>query len=338
MKAEIGKRQNANPKWIASCLVVCSALVLASLVSSLSARADDYPSRPIHIIVPFPPGGLNDNVIRTMQPYLAQKLGQPIVIENRPGASGIIGSDTVAKAKPDGYTLLVVASSHTVTPATHKKMPYDAAKSFAAVSLLMRDPLFFVVNSKVPAKTLGDFVNLAKKQPGKLNYATPGSASQSHFITELFDMQAGIKMVEVPYRGGAPAVLSLVSGQTQFAVLSAQLSVPHIKAGELRALATGGDRRTKLVPDVPTLIESGHPKTDAMQWVGMLAPAGTPKRVIDRLNATVHEVVGMSSVEKKFSALGITAAWTSPDEFQSLLASEVQRWREVGEKAGIAVH
>ncbi|HEU5017533.1 MAG TPA: tripartite tricarboxylate transporter substrate binding protein [Pseudolabrys sp.] len=312
--------------------------LFAFLFAAPPVRADDYPSRTIHVVVPFAAGGLNDNVIRTLQPYLSQKLKQTIVVENRSGASGIIGSEAVAKAAPDGYTLLVVASSHTVTPATRKHMPYDAVKSFAPVSLLMRDPLLFVVGKKVPAKTLADFVKLAKSEPGKLNYATPGSGSQAHFVTELFDMAAGIKMVEVPYRGGAPAVLSLVSGQTQFSALSQQLSVPHIKAGDLRALASGGSERSQQTPDVPTLAEAGYPKVDAMQWVGMLAPAGTPKPIIDKLNGVLRDVLGMAEVKSKFAKLGMTATSSTPEEFHKLLAEEVARWREVGRKAGIALH
>ena len=233
-----------------------------------AARADDYPSRAIRIIVPFPPGGLNDNVARIVQPYLSQKLGQPVVVENKSGASGIIGTDAVAKAAPDGYTLAVVASS------------------------------------KVQAKTLKDFVALAKTQPGKLTYATPGTDSQSHFVTELFDSRAGIKMVQVPYRGGAPSILSLISGETDFGVLSTQLSGPQIKAGKLVALASGGDARSPHFPDVPTLAESGYANFEALQWVGMLAPAKTPKDVISKLNGALRDILAMPEVKARFDAQG----------------------------------
>lgn len=313
----------------------CSAVLAAMFSVPVATHADQYPTRPIHIIVPFPPGGLNDNVARIVQPYLQTKLGQTVVVENRSGASGMIGSDFVAKAAPDGYTLLVVASSHTVTPATKITMPYEADRSFAAVGLMVRDPLLFVVGSAVPAKTLSEFVALAKAQPGKLTYATPGSASQSHFITELFGMQAGIKMLEVPYRGGAPVVLSLISGETQFAVLSAQLSGPQIKAGKLRALASGGKTRGGQTPDLPTLGEAGFPGMEALQWVGMLAPAGTPKSILTKLNMALRETLNTPEVEAKLAATGVTAAASSPEEFQALLTAEVKQWREVGQKAGI---
>lgn len=314
------------------------AAAVLSLPTAPAARADEFPSRVIHVVVPFPPGGLNDNVARIVQPYLQDKLGQTLIIDNRTGASGMIGSEAVAKAAPDGYTLLVVASSHTVIPATEKTMRYEADKSFAAIGLMIRDPLLFVVADEVPAKTLGEFVALAKKDPGKLNYATPGSSSQSHFVTELFDMKAGIKMTEVPYRGGAPAALSLIKGETQFAVLSTQLSAPQIKAGKIRAIASGGKTRSGHFPDLPTLSEAGYPGMEALQWVGMLAPAGTPAAIVAKLNKALNETLAMPEVERKLGATGMTAAQSTPEEFQALLTSEVQQWREVGKAAGIATH
>jgi tripartite-type tricarboxylate transporter receptor subunit TctC len=327
--------QSVTKKSIWACLALCFAVLATILTTSTIAHADQYPTRSIHIVVPFPPGGLNDNVARIVQPYLQTKLEQTIIVENRSGASGMIGSDFVAKAPPDGYTLLVVASSHTVTPATKLQMPYEADRSFAAVGLMIRDPLLFVVASAVPAKTLSEFVTLAKSQPSKLTYATPGSASQSHFITELFSMRAGIKMLEVPYRGGAPAVLSLISGETQFAILSEQLSGPQIKAGKLRALASGGKMRSDTKSDLPTLGEAGFPGMEALQWVGMLAPAGTPKDIIARLNEALRETLSTPEVQVKLAATGVTAAVSSPEEFQALLTAEVNQWREVGQKAGI---
>lgn len=320
---------------IANAFAVYAAVAAITLGLVAPSQAQDYPNRVIHVVIPFPAGGLNDNVMRVVQPYLQQKLGQTIVIDNRPGASGMIGSEAVARATPDGYTLLVVASSHTVVPATRNSMPYDADTSFAAVGLMVRDPLLFVVPSSLPVKTLAEFVALAKAQPGKLNYATPGSSSQSHFVTELFDMKAGIKMTEVPYRGGAPAALSLISGETQFGVLSTQLSVPQIKAGKLRAIASGGKARSAHFPDLPTLAESGFPGMEALQWVGMLAPAGTPKPVIARLNGALHDALTNPEVVKKLDATGMTADVTTPEEFQALLAAEVKQWREVGQEAGI---
>ena len=314
----------------------CAAILGTCLAPA--AQADTYPSRPIHIVVPFPPGGLNDNVVRIVQPYLQDKLGQTVIVENKPGASGMIGTASVAKAEPDGYTLLVVASSHTVAPATNAHMSFDTEHDLTAVSLLMRDPLLFVERSSLPAKTLKDFVALAKKDPGKLTYATPGTDSQSHFVTELFAERASIKLLQVPYRGGAPAVLSLISGQTDLAVLSTQLSAPQIKAGKLRPLASGGSERLAQFPDVPTLKEAGYPDVQALQWVGMLAPAKTPKEIVDKLNATLHEVLALAVVKQKFAAQGISATSSTPDEFQHLIASEIAQWKAVAKSAGIKPH
>lgn len=315
-----------------------AGLMAAFIAIPQAARAETYPSRTIRIIVPFPPGGLNDNVARIIQPYLSQKLGQSVVVENKSGASGIIGTDAVAKAAPDGYTLAVVASSHTVTPATNASMPFDTEHDLTAVSLLMRDPLLFVAGSKVKAKTLKDFVALAKAQPGKLTYATPGTDSQSHFVTELFDSRAGIKMVQVPYRGGAPSLLSLISGETDFGVLSTQLSGPQIKAGKIRALASGGAARGPPFPDVPTLAESGYPGLVALQWVGMLAPAKTPKDVIAKLNGALREVLAMPEVKARFDAQGITATSSTPEEFETLISSEIKQWKAVAAASGIKAH
>jgi tripartite-type tricarboxylate transporter receptor subunit TctC len=289
-------------------------------------------------VVPFPPGGLNDTVVRIIQPYLQQTLGQPVIIDNKPGASGMIGTEQVAKAAPDGYTLLVVASSHTVAPATNAHMAFDTENDLTPVSLLVRDPLMFVASAKAGTRTLADFVALAKSKPGKLNYATPGNDSQSHFVTELFDQRAGIGMVQVAYRGGAPAVLSLISGETDFGVLSMQLSEPQIKAGKLIPLASGGSQRTAQFPDIPTLAEAGYPQVEALQWVGMLAPAKTPAAVIAKLNATLRDVLASPDARQKLAAQGTTAAPTSPEAFQSLISTEIRQWKEVARSANIHPH
>lgn len=298
------------------------------------AQAQSYPNHVIRIVVPFPAGGLNDNIARIIQPFLQEELGQSVIIENRSGASGIVGTDFVAKSAPDGNTVAVVASSHTVTPATNAKLPYDTVRDFAAVGLLGRDPLLFIVGEKVPAKTLGEFVALAKSQPGKLNYSTPGTASQSHFVTELFDERAGIKMTELPYRGGAPAMLALLSGEAQFAVLSMQLSSPQIKVGKIRPLASGGRVRNAQFPDVPTLSESGFGGLEALQWVGMLAPAKTPKDVIAKLNGALQKILARPDVTQRFNAQNVTAVSSSPEEFQALIETEVKQWAAVAQRSG----
>jgi tripartite-type tricarboxylate transporter receptor subunit TctC len=313
---------------------LCGLVTLAAVgLLGHAAGAETYPSRIIRIVVPFPAGGLVDGVARIIQPSLQQALGQTIVIENRPGASGIIGTDAVAKAAPDGYTLLMVASSHTVTPATNAKLPYDIERDLSPVGLVVKDPLLFVVNNSVPAKTLAEFVALAKAEPGKLTYATPGTDSQAHLVTELFSQRAGIKMLEVPYRGGAPAVLALIAGETQFSVLSAQVSVPQIRSGAIRAIASGGASRTAQFPDLPTVAESGFPGFEAIQWVGMLAPPNTPKEIIERVNIELNRVLKDPDVISKLAVQGMTANGSSPEEFQKLISAEVKEWTEVARTA-----
>ena len=320
-------------KAILRVLIFASAVITSLGVAS---AADSYPNRLIRLIVPFPAGGLNDNVARVIQPSLQEELGQTIIIENRSGASGIVGTDTVAKSARDGYTLLVVASSHTVSPATNAKLPYDTERDFAPISLVVRDPLLFVVSNTVPANTLSEFIALAKSQPAKINYATPGPASQSHLVTELFSQRAGIKMLEVPYRGGGPAMLALISGEVQFAVLSTQLSAPHLQSGRVRAIASGGRTRDPHFPNLPTLNESGFPEMEALQWVGILAPAGTPNDIVTRLNAALRRILVKPDIVSKLAAQGLTAAASSPDEFKAMISAEIREWKDVAQKAGIS--
>lgn len=303
---------------------------------ALPAGAQTFPNRTIRLIVPFPPGGLNDTAARLLQPALEKALGQTVIIDNRPAASGIVGTDAVAKAEPDGHTLLMVASSHTVVPATNSKLPYDAERDFAPVIMVGRNPLLFVVNAKVGAKTLPEFVALAKAAPGKLNYATPGAASQSHLVTELFSQRAGIAMQHVPYRGGAPAITAMVAGDTQFTVISPLASMPQIEAGTLRALAAGSLKRDPQLPDLPTVAESGFPAFEAIQWVGLLTTAGTPKAIVDRLNAEVNRALGDPDLVRKLALQGIAPAGGTPEDFHKTIAAEIRNWTEVARAAKIS--
>ena len=222
-----------------------------AVTASLSAHAQTYPTQTVRMIVPFAPGGLNDTTARLLQPALEKALGQTVIVDNRPAASGIVGTDAVAKATPDGHSLLVVASSHAVVPATNPKVPYNIERDLAAIMLVSKNPFFFVVNSKVPAKTLQEFVALAKKEPNKYNYSSPGAAGHNHLVTALFSRRAGITLQHVPFRGGAPAIQSLIAGDTHFAVISPLAALPHIKAGTVRVLAAGGLERDPAVPRHP---------------------------------------------------------------------------------------
>jgi tripartite-type tricarboxylate transporter receptor subunit TctC len=300
-----------------------------------AAHAQSYPTHLIRIIVPFAPGGLNDTAARLIQPYLEKGLGQTVVVENRTGASGIVGTELVAKAAPDGHTLLMVASSYTVLPATSAVLPYDSERDLAPIALMGKNPLLFIVNAAVKARTLGEFVALAKANPGKFNYGTPGAASQTRFVAELWSARAGIKMQHIPYRGGAPAVQSVIAGQTEFSVLSPLVSLPHIEAGSLRALAVGSLGRYPQLPDVPTVAESGFPDFEAIQWVGLLTTAGTPKSVVDRLNAEVNKALKDSDLIAKLAQEGMLPAGGTSAEFAGLIATEIKNWRETAQAANI---
>jgi tripartite-type tricarboxylate transporter receptor subunit TctC len=310
------------------------AAALAALGAG-AAGAQNYPNRAIRLVVPFPAGGLVDTSARLLQPYLENSLGQPVIVENRPAASGIVGTETVAKAPADGYTLLLVASSYTVIPATTAKLPYDAERDLVPIGIVGKNPLFFVINAGLPARTLGEFVALAKARPGKLNYATPGAASQAMLITELFDQRAGITMQHIPYRGSAPAVMATVAGETQFTVVSPVTSLPQIRAGTLRALAAGSLARDEQFPDLPTVAESGFPNFEAIQWEGLLTTAGTPRDIVVRLNAELKRALRNPDLVAKLAVLGVSPGGGSPEEFQALISREIRSWTEIARAADI---
>ena len=299
------------------------------------ALAQGYPTHVVRIIVPFAAGGLNDTAARFIQPYLEKALGQSVIVENRAGASGIVGSEATARAAPDGHTLLMVASSYSVLPASTASLPYDSERDLAPIAEVGRNPLLFVVNSKVPARTLGEFVALAKASPGKINYATPGAATQTRFVTELWSRLAGIQLQHIPYRGGAPAVQAVVAGQTEFTVLSPLVSLPQIQAGNLRALAVGSLTRYAQLPDVPTVAESGFPGFEAIQWVGLLTTAGTPKPVIERLNAEVNKALKDPELIAKLAQEGMLPGGGSAADFGGLIAADIKNWKETGRAADI---
>jgi tripartite-type tricarboxylate transporter receptor subunit TctC len=316
----------------------CAKVGLAGLwimLAAGAAHAQSYPTHLVRIIVPFAAGGLNDTAARLIQPYLEKALGQTVVVENRPAASGIVGAEFVAKAAPDGHTLLMVASSYTVLPATAADLPYDSERDLTPIVLVGKNPLLFVVNAKVPARTLGELVALAKASPGKLNYATPGAATQTRFVTELWSARAGIKLQHIPYRGGAPAVQSVVAGQTEFTVLSPLVSLPQIAAGNLRALAVGSLARYPQLPDVPTVAESGFPDFEAIQWVGLLTTARTPKDVIDRLNTEVNKALKDPDLIGKLAQEGMLPGGGTSAEFRSVIATEIKNWKETARAADI---
>jgi tripartite-type tricarboxylate transporter receptor subunit TctC len=318
---------------LAAGLSAIAALCLACFASAASAQT--YPTHTVRLIVPFPPGGSNDVMARIIAPHLEQALGQPVIVDNRPAAAGQVGTDAVAKAAPDGHTLLLVASSHTVTPALNSKLPYNTEKDFAPISLINTNAMIFFVNPAVPAKTLKEFVELAKKEPGKFNYASPGVGSQTHLTIELLSRRHGIKLVHIPYRGGAPATLAMISGESQFTMLAPNVLFPHIEAGKLRPIASGAPKRHPRLPDVPTTAELGFPDIKAIQWVGILTTAGTPKPVVDRLSAELNRIVHRPDVVAALEQQGVTPTGSTPEEFAHLISTEIRQWTEVAKEANI---
>jgi tripartite-type tricarboxylate transporter receptor subunit TctC len=316
--------------------------ILGALVTALSvllvpalAAAQDYPAKPIRLIVPFPAGGSNDVMARIIAPHLEKALGQSVIVENRPAAAGQVGADAVAKSPPDGHTLLLIASSFTVTPALNSKLPYNTEKDFAPISLINTNAMIFFVNPKVPANTLKEFVELAKKEPGRYNYASPGVGSQTHLTIELLSRRTGIKLVHVPYRGGAPATQAMISGESQFTMLAPNVLFPHIEAGTLRAIASGAPKRHPRLPNVQTTAELGYPDIKGVQWVGVLTTAGTPKPVVERLNKELNRIIHLPDVAALLEKQGVTPTGSTPEEFRELIASEIKQWSEVAREANI---
>jgi len=319
---------------IRSRAVICCSLLVA-LASLFAMAAQAQSSGIIRIIVPFAPGGINDTAARLLQPYLEKALGQTVIVDNKPGATGIVGTDAVARAAPDGRTLVMVASSFTALPASTAKLPYDSLRDLTAVALVGQNPLLFIVNPKVKATTLGEFVALAKEKAGKLNYATPGAAGQNHLVAELFSQRAGIKMEQVPYRGGTPAVQAVIAGDVEFTVLSPLVSLPQIAAGHLRPLAVTSLARDPQLPDVPTVAEQGFPDFEATQWVGLLTAARTPPDVVARLNAEVNKALQEPELIAKLAQLGMSPGRGTPAEYGARIAREIASWQEVARAAGI---
>jgi tripartite-type tricarboxylate transporter receptor subunit TctC len=318
---------------VARQVVIWSTLVLVCLAIGApptpTPTADNYPNRPIRIVVPSTAGSAQDILVRLLQPDLEKSLGQPIVVDNRSGASTTIGADAVARALPDGYTLLVAPTTLTVDTALSAQLPYDVERDFAPITLLVKNPLLLAVNAKICVHTPMELVALAKAAPGKFNYATPGTGSQAHLLIELWSARAGIKMQHIPYRGGAAAALSVATGETDLVLLSPIAIRSHVESGAVRLLATGGLIRDPQLGDLPTMAESGFPNFEAVQWIGLLAPAGTPEGIVGKLNGEVNRALRQPDLAAKLADQGTMAAGGSPEEFRELIASEVRNWKDV---------
>jgi tripartite-type tricarboxylate transporter receptor subunit TctC len=304
--------------------------LVAALVCSLTACAafaQPYPSKPIRVILGFPPGSAGDTMVRLVGQKLTEAWGQPIIVDSKPGASGNIAAELLVKSQPDGYTLLYFPAALATNPSLFPKVPYDLTKDFTPIALLGKFPLVMIVNPSVPARSVADAVALAKSKPGALNYASIGNASPPHLAGELFNQLAGVKMVHVNYKGSTPAQTDLISGQVQVMFDTAASAIPHIKAGRTRALAVTTRERSRLIPDLPTLHESGISGYDLYGWGGIVAPAGVPADIVNKLNSEIVKALRHPDIVERLANLGTDPGNMTPAEFGRFILTEADKWR-----------
>ena len=320
---------------------LANTLRLASPLLALvcaAAFGQSFPSRPVRFIVPFAPGGQSDVVARTVGQKLSERWGQPVVVENKPGAATTIGADMVAKAPPDGYTILLAPAPFVITQYAYPKLPYDSRRDFTPVVLMVTNPLVVTVNpTRMPVKTFADFVAAIKREPGRVSYGTPGNGSLPHLAVELFRLQSGIDALHVPYKGGGPAVLDMVGGQIAFMFASPLEVMPNVKAGKLNVLAVTSARRVSYWPEVPTMKESGYPDYEAYAWFGVVAPAATPRDVVAKLNADIVAALKAPDITERLAAQGADVAAGTAEEFGRFLAVEHARWSAAVKAANVTV-
>jgi len=317
-------------RYLAAMLLVCLPLAAA-------AQADDFPSKAIRIVVPFPPGGATDAAARLVAMKMSERWGQPVLVDNRAGAGGNVGSDIVAKAPPDGYTLVMgVTGSHAINTSLYSKMPYDPVTDFVAISQVAVVPNVLVVHPSVPVHNLAELVALAKREPGKLNYASLGNGTAAHLGMEMLKSAAGVDITHVPYKGSAPAVSDLLAGQVQMMVDGLPSALPHIKAGKLRAIALTSLHRAPSLPDLPTIAEK-YPGFYADAWSGLFAPKGTPQAVVDKLSAEVQRILKLPEVREKLAALGAEPVGSTQAEFAAHVKREIDKWAKVVKTSGAKI-
>jgi tripartite-type tricarboxylate transporter receptor subunit TctC len=317
-------------RHLASTLLVCLPLFAA-------AQAGDFPNKPIRMVVPFPPGGATDAAARLVAVKMSEHWGQPVVVDNRAGAGGNVGSDLVAKSAPDGYTLVMgVTGSHAINTSLYSKMPYDPVTDFVAISQVAVVPNVLVVHPSVPAHNLAELVALAKTEPGKLNYASLGNGTAAHLGMEMLKAEAGVDITHVPYKGSAPAVADLLAGQVQMMVDGLPSALPHVKAGKLRAIALTSLHRAPALPDLPTIAET-YPGFYADAWSGLFAPKGTPQPVVDKLSTEVQRILRLPDVREKLAALGAEPVGSTQAEFTAHVKREIDKWAKVVKTSGAKV-
>ena len=323
-------------RFFAALATAAVGLLLAFPASSQAPSS--YPSRPVKLVIPFPPGGPLDIVGRAIAQKLTDAWGQSVVVDNRPGAGGNIGADIVAKSAPDGYTVLMGAlSTHAVNPSLYAKMPYDAVKDFAPISLVAITPNVLVVNPSLPVNSVKDLIAYAKANPGKLSFGSGSNGSAGHLAGELFKVDTGTDMVHIPFKGGAPALQALLAGDTQLMFDNLANSMQQVKAGKLKALAVTTEKRSALVPDLPTMAESGVPGFDISTWFGIMAPAGTPPDVIAKWNTDLVKVLNSPDMRERMTAQGAEAAPDTPAEFSAFIARELAKYARIVKASGAKV-
>jgi tripartite-type tricarboxylate transporter receptor subunit TctC len=313
-------------------------LALCALLVATAAHAQPYPTRPIKIIVPFGPGGFTDVAARILQKELAPAIGQPIVIENKPGAGSTIGTVEIAKGTPDGYTLVMISTAHVISPHLYKSMPYDPIKDFAPVMKLAEGPYVLVVHPSLPVKSVAELIALAKSKPDTIDYASSGNGSAQHLVGALFVTMAGAPLSHVPYKGSSQAMNDVLGGQVKVSFVGVPNALPNLHSGKLKALAVTTTKRYGELPDVPTLEEAGVKGYDATIWLGLLAPPGTPRDIVQKLNTSITKILNTAEAKKLMASAGVDVATSTPEEFGALMQSELDRWGKVVRETGATVN
>lgn len=316
--------------------VVVSALLAALLAFSAPSRsADNYPVRPVRMIIPFPPGGSNDIIGRMIGLNLGERLGKAVVIDNRAGASGILGMDIASKSNPDGYTMLIISAAYASSPGMFAKMPFDPATAFLPVAKIATGPNVLTVFPALPVKSTRELIGLAKARPGQLNFASSGQGSWLHLACELFKSMAGVDIVHIPFKGGFPAMVDVMAGNSQMVFGTIVQSLPHVRSGKLRALGIAALKRNGAMPDVPTIDESGLPGYEASNWWGLMFPAGTSPAIVDRIDHEIADILKLAEIRKRLNADGAEPDYLGKAQFAKHIAAETVKWTKVVKQAGV---
>jgi tripartite-type tricarboxylate transporter receptor subunit TctC len=318
------------------------ALTVLALLSTCSAlaqtpNASSYPTKPIRFITPFAPGGSTTTVARLVGNKMTESWGQQVIVDNRPGGNTIIGTETLARATPDGYTIMMTTNAHVIMPSLYPKLPYDSIRDFAPVGNVYRAEFVLVISPSVPANTLQELIALAKAKPGQLNYATTGAGGSGHLANEMMNMLAGIRTQHIPYKGAGPALIDLMAGQVQIFINNPLTMIPHVKSGKIKAIAITGDTRVPALPQVPTFTEAGLPGLEVSPWFGVLAPAGTSKALISKLTTEIARIVRLPDIQEFFAKQGLSPFYSTPEQLAALMKNDLAKWAKVIKAANIRI-